>query len=191
MTTIVQSAVDALRQGKTLLYPTDTIWGIGCDARLSQAVEKLYRIKQRDHSKSMLILCTKEVLAEEYKNLVSWLLEPTERPTTYILPAAVWQPLLPCGVATNLPAADGSLGIRLPRHAFCQQVINALGAPLVSSSANLSGEPSPRSYEDISMQLRSRVDFCVPMCPEFATGESTGSRIIKVNSDGSRTVIRP
>ena len=134
MEQIIRQTIEALRRGDTILYPTDTIWGIGCDARNAEAVEKLYAIKERDRKKSML------VLMESGK----WEMESGERPTTYILPRERWQTLLGDGIAGNLPADDGSLGIRVPNHVFCQEVIRRLGAPLVSTSANLSGHPSPQ-----------------------------------------------
>lgn len=182
MNEVIRLTVDALRQGKTLLYPTDTIWGLGCDARNSDAVEKLYLLKERDRSKSMLVLLPEGPGIPE---------PPDSRPTTFILPRERWQALLGDGIAHNLPAADGSLGVRVPRHAFCQEVIRLLGAPLVSTSANLSGRPSPRNYNEIEDELRRRVDFCVPPLPELMSEETRGSRIVKLNADGSTTVIRP
>ena len=113
------------------------------------------------------------------------------RPTTYILPRSVWQPQLGDLVAPNLPADDGSLGIRVPQHDFCQQVISRLGAPLVSTSANLSGRPSPATYADIDPELFSRVDYCVPPLPAFLSAETRGSRILRLAPDGSLTVLRP
>lgn len=178
---IIEQAVKVLRGGGTILYPTDTIWGIGCDARNREAVEKLYAIKERDHSKSMLLLVESG----------EWGVESGERPTTYILPRERWQDLLGNGIADNLPAADGSLGIRVPQHAFCQEVIRLLGAPLVSTSANLSGHPSPQRYEEIEEELKRRVDFCVPPLPEFLSTETRGSRIVKILPDGTQTIIRP
>ena len=94
-------------------------------------------------------------------------------------------------VAANLPAADGTLGIRVPDHGFCQEVMRRLGAPLVSTSANLSGRPSPRTYNEIEEELRRRVDYCVPPLPAFESHETRGSRIVKIDSDGCETVIRP
>ena len=176
MDEVIRQTVEALQQGKTLLYPTDTIWGIGCDARNREAVERLYSIKERDHAKSMI------VLSPDY---------PGDRPTTFILPRQRWQSLLGDGLADNLPAADGSLGIRVPNHTFCQEVIRRLGAPLVSTSANLSGHPSPKTYNEIEEELKRRVDFCVPPLPELLSEETRGSRIVKLNSDGTTTVIRP
>ncbi len=181
MEKIVEQAVAALRSGKTLLYPTDTIWGIGCNARNGEAVEKLYAIKERDHSKSMIIL------VESGK----WKVESDGRPTTYILPKEIWQGEMGLEVADNLAAADGTLGIRMPKHPFCQAVIKGLGAPIVSTSANLSGHPSPQNYEEIEEELRRRIDYCVPPLAEFLSGETRGSRIVKLNPDGSQTILRP
>ena len=182
---IIEQAVKVLLEGGTLLYPTDTIWGIGCDARNSGAVEKLYAIKERDHSKSMLVLVERLPEIPEIPDF------PGDRPTTYILPESIWRPLLSDGIAAGLAAADGSLGVRVPRHAFCQEVIRRLGAPLVSTSANLSGRPSPQHYEEIEEELKRRVDFCVPPLPELLSAETCGSRIVKLLPDGSSTVIRP
>ncbi len=181
MQEIIEQTVDVLRHGGTILYPTDTIWGIGCDARNRDAVERLYAIKERDHTKSMLVL----VESGKCK------MEGGERPTTFILPPERWQLLLGKDIADNLPAADGSLGIRMPKHIFCQEVISRLGAPLVSTSANLSGRPSPASYDEIEEELKLRVDYCVSPLPEFLSGLTQSSRIVKIYSDGSETVIRP
>ena len=178
---IIAYSVETLLAGGIILYPTDTIWGIGCDARNSEAVERIYSIKERDRSKSMIIL------VESGK----WTMESDDRPTTYILPRAIWHDEMHIAVADNIPAADGSLGIRQPRHAFCQEVIRRLGAPLVSTSANLSGHPSPQKYNEIEEAVKLRVDYCVPPLEEFLSAETRGSRIVKVNPDGSLTVIRP
>lgn len=186
MEDIICRTVDTLRRGGVILYPTDTIWGIGCNAQDANAVERLYDIKERDHTKSMLVLCCAEQVASG-----EWRAESESRPTTYILPKAMWQPLLGGVVAANLPAADGSLGVRVPNHSFCCEVIQRLGAPLVSTSANLSGHPSPATYHDIEKELFERVDYSVPPLEEFLSTETRGSRIIKINSDGSQTVLRP
>ena len=180
---IIQQTVTALRRGDTILYPTDTIWGIGCDARNAEAVEKLYAIKERDRKKSMLVLMERG----------KWNMEGGDgnRPTTYILPRERWQTLLGDGIAKNLPADDGSLGIRVPNHVFCQEVVRRLGAPLVSTSANLSGHLSPHRYEDIEEELKRRVDYCVPPLEEFLSAETRGSRIVKIAADGTESVIRP
>ena len=177
----IEQAVEVLRRGGTILYPTDTIWGIGCDARNHDAVERLYAIKERDRSKSMLVLVEDGV----------WKVASEERPTTYILPRSVWQDEMHLEIADNLPAADGTLGIRLPHHHFCQEVIHRLGAPLVSTSANLSGRPSPTQYNEIEEELKRRVDYCVAPLPAFESNQRCGSRIVKLSADGSQTVIRP
>lgn len=198
MEQIINQTVEALRLGKTILYPTDTIWGIGCDARNAAAVERLYKVKERDHTKSMLVLVSSEfgVLSSERNapQIISTLYTPHStliRPTTYILPRSVWEGEMHLEVAPNLPAADGTLGVRVPQHRFCQEVIRRLGAPLVSTSANLSGHPSPATYDDIEKALVERIDFCVPPLAEFLSAETRGSRIIKVNDDGSQVVLRP
>lgn len=103
----------------------------------------------------------------------------------------MWRPVLGDNIADNLPAEDGSLGIRIPQHTFCQEVIRRLGAPLVSTSANLSGHPSPTLYNDIEENLKRRVDFCVPPLEEFMSSETCGSRIVKVEADGTVSVLRP
>ena len=178
---IIGQAIDVLRRGGTILYPTDTIWGIGCDARNQKAVQRIYAIKERDHSKSMLLLVERG----------TWKEESCERPTTYILPREQWQSLVGDGIADNLPAADGSLGIRIPNHRFCQELIRRLGAPIVSTSANLSGHLSPSSYAEIEEEIKKRVDYCVPPIAEFLSNETQGSRIVKISADGSQTIIRP
>lgn len=179
----INLATEALLRGGTILYPTDTIWGIGCDARNAEAVERIYAIKQRDHTKSMLVLVSDALTLPHDGNNI--------RPTTYILPKEIWFPLLGDTIAPNLPATDGSLGIRIPKHTFCQAIIQRLGAPLVSTSANLSGHPSPQSYEDIEEELKHRVDYCVKPLPQFRSTEICGSRIVKLAPDGSETIIRP
>ena len=181
MEDIIDKAVAILRSGGTILYPTDTIWGIGCDARNREAVEQLYTIKERDHNKSMLLLLGNGLCE----------MENSERPTTYILPREQWQTLVGDMVADNLPAADGSLGIRVPNHRFCQELIRRLGAPIVSTSANLSGHHSPSNYAEIEEEIKKRVDYCVPPMEEFLSNETQGSRIMKINADGSKTIIRP
>ncbi len=163
---IIERALATLNAGGTLLYPTDTIWGIGCDAVNPTAVERVYAIKERDHSKSMLL--------------------ESERPTTVVLPACyVVQPL-----PDNLLAADGTVGVRVPKMDFCQELLRQFGHPIVSTSANFSGRPSPQCYADIEDELKRRVDYCLPDDPVFHHPATGSSRILKVNPDGSVAVIR-
>lgn len=182
----LQSAVEILRNGGTLLYPTDTIWGLGCDACRGDAVEQLYRIKQRDREKAMLVLSSKEMLSGSIPATVRKLLLSSQRPTTVIMPRE-W---LANPVADNLPADDGTLGVRVPRHDFCQRLLSLLGHPLVSTSANLSGQPAPRGYDDIDTAIRKAVNHCVPPLPEWLSHETQGSQIIKVSPQGETFVIR-
>jgi len=194
MDDIIRQTIDTLLAGGTILYPTDTIWGVGCDARRADAVEKLYALKERDRSKSMLVLVENthdNRIILNSLNIPNTLNTPTNRPTTYILPEAIWRPMLGDSIAGNLAAEDGTLGIRVPQHAFCQEVVHRLGAPLVSTSANLSGHPSPTCYEEIEEELKRRVDFCVPSLEAFRSDETRGSRIVKVLADGSHTILRP
>lgn len=183
---MLERALGALREGETLLYPTDTIWGIGCDAVNPTAVERVYAIKERDHSKSMLILASAEMLSPDMPQGVKTLLLESDRPTTVVLPA--------CNVALSLPqnllAQDGTVGVRVPRMNFCQELLRQFGRPIVSTSANLSGQPSPLCYDDISEELKQRVDCCLLDLSEFRHPATGSSRILKVNPDGTIAVIR-
>ena len=194
--------LDTLRRGGTILYPTDTVWGLGCDATNADAIEKIYRIKQRDHTKSMLLLCAGEEMVRRYvpapaEDALQMLLH-SDRPTTVIFPHAV-------GLADNLTAADGSIAIRVPRAnagvtdsrgaEFCHELLLAWDRPIVSTSANLSGEPSPTSYNAIDPALFPLVDYAVApsMCssPSRAIPHLAPSRIVRVADDGSVTTLRP
>lgn len=183
---VIEQAVAVLERGGTLLYPTDTIWGIGCDATNALAVEKIYSIKQRDPNKSMLILCSDIEQLKHYVSSVPLaaldLLADDTRPTTIIYPQA-----------RNLPrclvANDGSIGIRIPKMDFCQAVLTRLGRPIVSTSANFSGCPSPLCYADIDTRLMQMVDYAVPNLWN-SEGAASGSRIIKVEQSGQIVIIR-
>lgn len=183
--TLLDDALRVLRAGGTLLYPTDTLWGVGCDATLPEAVDKLYLLKRRDPAKAMLVLASESMLSPSIPASVLDLLH-SPRPTTVVMPAE-W---LSVPVAHTLCADDGSLGVRVPRMDFCQQLLAALGHPIVSTSANLSGEPSPASYSDISPRLRERVDLCLPDSPDFPHGPAVGSRILKVTPQGEVIILR-
>ena len=183
---ILERALDALQGGRTLLYPTDTIWGIGCDALDASAIERVYAVKERDHSKSMLVLVTADMLAPDMPQEVRTLLLDSERPTTVVVPARYVALPLP----QNLLAADGTVGVRVPRMDFCQALLRGLGHPIVSTSANLSGHPSPQCYDDISEELKDRVDCSLPDDPSFHHLATSSSRILKVTPDGSVMVIR-
>lgn len=183
---LIDSSLHVLREGKTLLYPTDTIWGIGCDATCAEAVERIYAIKERDHSKSMLVLATEDMLSPTLPQVVRDLLLNSDRPTTVILP----HEMLQIGLADNLPARDGTIGVRIPKFDFCQTLLAELVHPIVSTSANLSGKPSPSKYEDIEEEIRQRVDFALPNDASFLHPDVGSSRIVKMAETGEVTVLR-
>ena len=155
----IKLAVKVLREGGTILYPTDTIWGIGCDATNEVAVAKIYQIKQRVDSKSMLTLIDNPNRLLQYVNQVpeiAWeILDVADKPLTIIYPNAK-------NLASNLIASDGSVGIRVVNHDFCRRLISVFSKPIVSTSANISGEPSPKSFYFISEGIKSAVDYIVP-----------------------------
>ena len=184
---LLTTALSALKGGKTLLYPTDTIWGIGCDATDAQAIERIYAIKQRDHSKSMLVLASPLMLSPALPREAADLLLRSDRPTTVILPAE----MLLAKVAPNLPAHDGTVGVRVPRMDFCEALLRELDHPIVSTSANLSGHPSPATYADIEEALVQRIDCPLPDDSSFRHAPTGSSRIVKLLPDGTIQTLRP
>ena len=187
MKELIHNTVEALKAGKTILYPTDTIWGIGCDSTNKKAVEKIYKIKKRDKSKSLLVLVDSEQMLNRYlKNIpeVAWdIIDYAEKPTTIIYDESSNL------IVNEVKAQDGSLGVRVVKDEFCQKVIQRLKAPLVSTSANLSGEPSPKSYKDISEELKSNIDFIVEHRQKENMNNASSS-IIKLSENGAVKVIR-
>ncbi|MFL5811741.1 MAG: L-threonylcarbamoyladenylate synthase [Flavisolibacter sp.] len=171
---IIQS-LDVLRSGGLILYPTDTIWGIGCDATNANAVQQIYEIKQRDDSKSMIILVTDEREVLQYVAAADLavfdFIEEQTRPTTVIFENAI-------GLPDNLIAADGSIAIRMVRDEFCRHLIKRFRKPIVSTSANISGQTSPQSFKDISQHIKNSVDYTVQWRQDDPT-PATPSQIIK------------
>jgi L-threonylcarbamoyladenylate synthase len=181
----LKKCVDVLRKGGTILYPTDTIWGIGCDATNEQAVQKVFDIKHRPSSKSMIILVAEPMQVTFYAEapqVAMDLVEFAEKPLTIIYPKAK-------GIAKSLIAEDGSIAIRVVKDEFCKQLINMLRKPLVSTSANISGEPAPINFDDISEGIKSNVDYVVNLRQE-EVNRSTPSRIIKIALNGTIEIIR-
>lgn len=182
----IKQAIDVLQRGGIILYPTDTIWGLGCDATNPEAIKRIYQIKQRDDSKSLIVLMAEERDILQYvaaPDLVVFdFLQTQERPTTIIYEHAI-------GLPDNLVAADGSIGIRLTQDAFCRHLIKRFRKPIVSTSANISGEPSPQTFGDISQAIKDQVDYVVSWRQADAT-PALPSQIIKWNNDGTRVVIR-
>ena len=199
----MNKALEILRNGGVILYPTDTVWGIGCDATNPEAVAKVYAIKKREDSKSLVLLASDMDMicryVKEIPEMAVQLVEVNDKPMTIIYPNAVVglspdaSGALPKpdrrALAFNTVAEDGTVGIRIPMMDFCQQLVYKLGRPLVSTSANISGEPTPKRFAEISEEIRSAVDHVVdPSLERGATGQS--SSIIKVGLDYSIEIIR-
>ena len=182
----LKKAVEVLRNGGVILYPTDTIWGIGCDATNSEAVKRVYEIKQREDSKSMLVLMENPALLERYVDdvpEVAWdLVEITTTPLTVIYQHAK-------NLAHNLIAADGSVGIRFTKEKFTSQLLQRFRRPLVSTSANISGEKSPAFFDDISDEIKEAVDYIVEFRQDDRTPAQPSS-IIKLGSGGKIEILR-
>ena len=182
----IEKTLEVLNRGEVILYPTDTVWGIGCDATNSAAVERIYAIKRRAETKSMLVLVDSfDMLAgfvDNIPDIAKQLHEEAMRPLTIIYPEAK-------NLALNLVADDSSIGIRVVRDTFCQQLIKAFGKPVVSTSANISGEPAPGIFDEISGEIREAVDYVVAWRQDDLQ-KATPSSIIKVNVDGTYYVLR-
>lgn len=186
MDSVIIETVEVLKKGGIILYPTDTIWGIGCDATNPEAVERVYKLKQRKFTKSMLVIIHNPALLNQYINHVpdvAWdLVEVADKPLTIIYPDAK-------NIASNLIAADGSIGIRVVKHPFCERLIHRFRKPIVSTSANISGSPSPRGFYDIDDRILDGVDYIVPS--EFDESPSTApSGVIKLGKGGEVKIIR-
>jgi L-threonylcarbamoyladenylate synthase len=202
-TEIISEALAVLRDGGLILYPTDTVWGIGCDATNPAAVAKVFALKKRPDSKSLVLLASDLDMVARYIKVIPPiavdLVEVNDRPMTLVYPGAI------CGrkpadgeearaerhlLAWNTVAEDGSVGIRIPMMDFCRDLVARLARPLVSTSANLSGEPSPHVFAEVSQVIRDGVDYVVePYLEKGSTG--LASQIIKVEVDGQVTIIRP
>ena len=174
-----------LEKENSILYPTDTVWGLGCDATKEEAVEKIYKIKQRAESKSLIVLVNSIAMLKEYVSSVPkealGIIENSTRPTTIVFPN-------PIGLAKNVIAQDNTVAIRVVKHEFCETLIQSFGKPIVSTSANISGEPTPKSFGEISQAILDSVDYVVDLHENSSSGKS--SRILKLNIDGSIEVIR-
>ncbi|MBE6252262.1 MAG: Sua5/YciO/YrdC/YwlC family protein [Bacteroidales bacterium] len=194
---ILAEALRVLREGGTILYPTDTVWGLGCDATNPEAVAKIYEIKQRSDSKSLVLLaCNLDMVAKYVKEIPSIaidLVEVNDAPMTIIYPEALagvaGEPGDRWHLAHNAVAEDGSVGIRIPLMDWCKDLVFKLGRPIVSTSANISGEPTPQRFSEIPQEIKDAVDFVVP--PSIDT-QSTGkaSQILKVGLRGEIEIIR-
>jgi L-threonylcarbamoyladenylate synthase len=182
----IKNCVETMENGGLILYPTDTIWGIGCDATKEDAVKKIYQLKKRSDEKSMIVL-----LGDE-QDILNYVTQPipmmfdyikgVNKPTTFIYEGGI-------GLASNLIQEDGSVGIRVTADPFCKQLIKRFGKPIVSTSANISGYPPPSVFSDIDVEIKNGVDYLVQHRQDDET-PSHPSSIIKWNSDGTLTIIR-
>lgn len=182
----IKNAVECLRKGGVILYPTDTIWGLGCDATNADAVKRIYEIKKREDSKALICLVDSADRMQRYFRRipdVAWdLVDCADKPLTLILDGAV-------NVAPNLLAEDGSLGIRVTKDQFSHDICYRFQKAIVSTSANISGEPSARNFSEISEEIISQVDY---VC-SFRRGDTTkheASKIVKLGLDSSVQIIR-
>ena len=183
----LSACLKVLRAGGLILYPTDTIWGIGCDATNEQAVKRIYQLKQREESKSMIVLLADDRSILQYIAApdveVFDYLENLTKPTTIVFDGAL-------GLAENLINADGSIGIRIVKEDFCRHLVKRLGAPLGSTSANISGSPSPRFFAEIEETIKEGVDYVVNYRREDEI-LARPSTIIRWEEGGQYTIIRP
>lgn len=182
----IRNAVKVLREGGIILYPTDTVWGIGCDATNAEAVARVYKIKHRNDSKALICLVDSDARLQRYvRNVpaVAWdLLDAATKPTTVILDGAV-------NLASNLIAEDGSIALRITKEPFSHELCYRFQKALVSTSANISGEPAAQNYKNIAQELLDSVDYvCWSRRQEHKP--HTPSSIIRLKPDGEVTIIR-
>lgn len=182
----IQSAIDCLRHGGVILYPTDTVWGLGCDATNTEAVNKIFAIKKRAGAKSMISLVADvNMLCRYVENppeVALQLAEIAVNPTTIIYDH-------PTGIATPLIAPDGSAGLRITSESFSRELCRRMRRPLVSTSANISGEPTPRFYSEISPEIIAAVDYVALYRRDDHTPRQA-STVIKISDDSTFTILR-
>lgn len=181
----IHNAFEVIKNGGIILYPTDTVWGIGCDATNPEAIAKVYQLKKRTETQSMICLMNGEkMMYNVFKEIpeVAWqILDLSENPTTLVLDN-------PRNVASNLIASDQTLGIRIVKEPFCFKLMERMKKPLVSTSANISGQPTPKSFKEISPEIIKGVDYVVNLHHEKIAGKP--STIIKLTNDSQVKVIR-
>jgi len=182
----VNDALEVIKRGGLILYPTDTVWGIGCDASNPAAIEKVYQLKQRHESKALICLVSDfkmlNQFVEEVPEVAYDILKYAVKPTTIIYDK-------PIRVAANLVPEDNTLAIRVVKNDFCKELIRKFRRPIVSTSANISGEPTPANYSEISEAIKNGVDHIVDV-QRNDKHASTPSAIIKLSGDGEVKIIR-
>lgn len=181
----LKNTIAILQSGGLILYPTDTVWGIGCDATNTEAVEKIYQLKQREESKSMICLVVDDrMLKKHVKNVPDValnIIDIAEKPTTIIFDS-------PQSLASNLIAEDNTIAMRIPNDDFCFQLLRKFNKPIVSTSANISGKPTPKSFKEIPQEILKGVDYVVNLHRDKKN--ENPSSIIKLNTDGLVKIIR-
>lgn len=182
----VDQSLNTLRNGGIILYPTDTIWGIGCDATLTSAIRRIYKLKRREEKKSMILLVSNESMVKKYvsnpSGLILAYLSQQTRPTTAIYENAINLP----GLLDN---ADKTIAIRITTDPFCKSLIQQLGKPLISTSANISGEPYPQDFSQVSDAIKKGVDYIVQHRRDDRSSAKPSS-IISLNGNNEIEVIR-
>ncbi|MCF7561769.1 threonylcarbamoyl-AMP synthase [Sabulilitoribacter multivorans] len=185
MQTEINNALKVLKEGGLILYPTDTVWGIGCDASNPDAVKRVYQLKQRVDSKALICLVADDRMLKKYVKQVPEtalnIIEVTNKPTTIIYDEAQ-------NLANNLIADDGSIAIRIPDDDFCYWLSRKFNGAIVSTSANISGQPTPKSFKEIASEVLKGVDYVVNLQKEKICDKP--SSIIKLTNDGIVTIIR-
>jgi L-threonylcarbamoyladenylate synthase len=183
----IEESLSVLNKGGLILYPTDTVWGIGCDATDAAAVAKIYTLKKRADGKSMIVLLAEENEIPKYVTqpdpMIFDYIKGIHKPTTFIYEGGI-------GLAENMIQDDGSIAIRITNDPFCKQLVKRFGKPLVSTSANISGYPAPAVFDDVDIEIKNGVDYVVQH-RRFDLTEAIPSAIVKLNADGSLTIIRP
>lgn len=181
----IQKAIEVLKAGGIILYPTDTIWGLGCDATNESAVAKIFEIKQRSDAKSLITIVSSDGMLQRYVKEVpdlAWdIMDLATKPTTIIYDNAK-------NLAQNVIANDGSIGIRLIKEGFANQLVHKFNKPIISTSANISGEPTPTNFDEISTIIKSKVDLIIDN--QFDTGKGTSSSILKLANNGEIKILR-
>ena len=181
----VQQALETVKKGGLILYPTDTVWGIGCDATNYKAVEKVFELKKRHENKALICLVANFKMLEQYvedvPEMAYDILKYAKKPTTIIYDK-------PIRISENLVGEDDTLGIRIARHKFCSELLKKMRRPLVSTSANISGEPTPQSFDQISPEILKGVDYVVNL--QRSKKSPKPSAIIKLSNNGQVKVIR-
>jgi len=182
----INNALKVLKEGGLILYPTDTVWGIGCDATNEEAVNKIFKLKQRSDSKALICLVADDRMLKKYIKKIPDaafdIMDIEDNPITIIYDK-------PQKLAQNLIAEDNSIAIRIPDHDFCFQLLRKFNGAIVSTSANISGQPTPKSFKEIQEDILKGVDYVVNLQREKICTKA--SSIIKLSSDGTVKVIRP